>query len=161
MKHKIVMSVVAAAFLHGCAANPADCDPSKRTGFISTAGCIGSYGQRQQDLADQIENEKSLNASLKDMLASIDAEKATVAGQRWSREAKLANLNHSWGTLKASLQAKAQTNADLSGRIDTLQNKMDSVNAAQDMAPAEKQQRLDSLRRQVNLLMTEMEAGFY
>ena len=100
-------------------------------------------------------------ASLQSMLESIDAEKAAVAGQRRSQEAKMAALNRSWGSLKSSLDAKAQTNADLQKRIDTLQGKMDAVNAADGMSQAEKQQRLDSLRRQVSLLMNELESDFY
>lgn len=161
MRRNTLFGAVTAALLHGCATNPADCDPSRQSGFLSTAGCIGMYERRQQDLDNQIEAEKGLNESLRDMRASIDAEKASVAGQRRSREAELANLNRSWGALKTSLEAKAQTNTDLGGRIDALQKKMDAVNAAQGMSQAEKQQRLDSLSRQVNLLMSEMEAGFY
>jgi hypothetical protein len=161
MGYKIVLAAAIAVGVQGCATNPADYDPSRQTGFLSTAGCVGMYERRQDDLANQIEAEQNLNSSLRSMLASIDAEKAAVAGQRRSREAELASLNRSWGALKTSLEAKAQTNADLQGRIDTLQRKMDAVNASQRLSPAEKQQRLDSLRRQVNLLMTEMEAGFY
>ncbi|MCB1792133.1 MAG: hypothetical protein KDJ27_14185 [Gammaproteobacteria bacterium] len=161
MKYGIVAGALMVALLQGCATNPADCDPSKQTGFLGTAGCMGMYSKRQETLSSQIEAERNLNASLQSMLESIDAEKAAVAGQRRSQEAKMAALNRSWGSLKSSLDAKAQTNADLQKRIDTLQGKMDAVNAADGMSQAEKQQRLDSLRRQVSLLMNELESGFY
>jgi len=161
MPYKLIVGGVAIAVLYGCATDPADCDPSKDTGFLATAGCYGMYEKRQEQLASDIEAEENLNASLRDMLASIDQEKQAIAGQRQSQEAKMATLNRSWANLKTSLGAKAQTNADLQKRIDTLQNKMDDVNASQGMNQAEKQQRLDSLRRQVSLLMSELDAGMY
>lgn len=160
MRLKMIIGAIVVAGLHGCATNPADCDPNQ-TGFLKTASCVGMYGKRQEKLAGQIEAEKNLNTSLREMLATIDAEKAMVAGQRRSREAEMAALNRSWGNLRTSLDAKAKSNAELRDRIDTLQKKMDDVNAAEGMSPAEKQQRLDSLRRQVSLLMSELETGMY
>ncbi len=156
-----MLGATAAIVLQGCATNPAACDPNRQGGFLTTARCIGMYDRRQEDLGKQIVAEKSLNGSLQDMLASINTEKAVVAGERGNREAELATLNRSWGNLKTSLEARAQTNTELKGRTDTLQKKMDAVNATQGLSQTEKQQRLDSLHRQVNLLMSEMEAGFY
>ena len=161
MAYKIIVAAGVAAVLHGCSTNPADCDPSKHTGFLATASCVGMYGKRQDQLASEIEAERNLNDSLRTMLASIDEEKRAVAGQRRSQEAKMASLNRSWSSLKTSLDAKAQTNTDLQRRIDTLQRKMDDVNASEGMSQAEKQQRLESLRRQVSLLMSELDAGMY
>jgi chromosome segregation ATPase len=161
MKRFVLIAGACAAALSGCQSNPADCDPSKRTGFLATAGCMSAYGVRQDQLSSEIEAERSLNQSLQDMLESIDAEKRAVAGQRRGQEAKMASLNRSWGALKSSLDVKAQNNRNLQRQVDKLQKKMDSVNASQDMGEAEKQQRLDSLRRQVDLLMSELEAGMY
>ena len=161
MKRLFLLLFVSAAVLQGCSTNPADCDPSKRTGFLATAGCMSAYGVRQDQLASEIETERNLNQSLRDMLKSIDEEKRAVAGQRRGKEARMASLNSSWNSLKSSLDTKAQTNQDLQRRVDRLQKKMDAVNASQGMSEAEKQQRLDSLRTQVDLLMSELEAGMY
>jgi len=161
MKRFLLLAFAGALVLTGCNTNPADCDPNKRTGFLATAGCMSSYSVRQDQLTSEIETERNLNRSLRDMLDSIEAEKRAVAGQRSGQEAKMASLNRSWDSLKSSLDAKAQSNQDLRGQVERLQKKMDSVNASQGMGEAEKQQRLDSLRRQVDLLMSELEAGMY
>ncbi len=166
MRCKMMFGAVVTVLLHGCVTNPADCDPSVDKGFRHTAACKlsteeGGYEGREEALEKQIIAERRLNGSLRDMLVSIDKEKAAVAGERTDQEAKLATLNRSWSSLKTSLEAKAQTSADLRGRIDTLQKKMDAVNAAQSMSPAEKQRRLNSLRSQVKMLMSEMENEFY
>lgn len=161
MLYKWMAGGIIIAVLQGCATNPENCDPNKQTGFLATAGCVGMYGKRQEQLTSEIEAERNLNISLRNMLATIDEEKSAVASQRRNQEAKMVALNRSWGSLKTSLDAKARTNADLQSRIDTLQKKMDDVNGSQGLTSAEKQQRLDSLRRQVSLLMSELEAGIY
>lgn len=161
MAYKLIAGGAMLVLLAGCATSPADCDPASHTGFLSTASCVGMYGKRQEKLADDIEAERNLNVAFREMLVSVEAERQEVASQRRTKEADMAAMNRSWDNLKASLSVKAQTNADLQSRVDTLQNRMNDVNASRGLNDAEKEKRLDNLRRQVQLLMSELEAGIY
>jgi chromosome condensin MukBEF ATPase and DNA-binding subunit MukB len=162
MKFPCAVSLLLVGVISGCSTSPKDCDPSEGDFFSSAVGVIsGCYERRQNQLTEEIAAEQSLNESLHQMLASIDEEKRQVGKQLRNEEARMSALNRSWVSLKASLKTKAEANQSLQFRIDQLQSKMDQLNSTPTLERAEKERQLNSLRRHVDLLMVELDAGVY
>ncbi len=160
MKYPIPFLIV--GVLAGCTTSPKDCDP-RNVGFLSAASGVmsGCYSERQNQLNEELVDQQNVNDSLRQLLVSIEEEKKWVGKQRSNEEANLSAINQSWLSLKAALDKKAKTNQSLQSRIDQLQRKMDRVNSTSTLEQAEKERRLESLRRYVDLLMAELEAEMY
>ena len=149
--------------LAGCATTPGDCDPSKES-FYNNTSCLasGAYEQRQRDLQTELVAEQRRNAAFKAVLTELQLEQSQVRSTLKVREARYARLDTAWRDLKRSLSAEQQQNAALASRIEQIDSEVKARKApVNETEINRKTQVREDLKRKVQMLQQELDAGVY
>ncbi len=149
-----VLAVAASA----CATTPQECDPT-RPDFFNNTACLalGLYPQRTAELDRTLADERRRNEAFRAMYAALQQEQDQVRGGLAAKQAEAQRLDRAWQDLKAALQAGRQHNQALQERIDQINRDVVALEAP-DTAKIEKR---DALRKRLELLQREADAGLY
>ena len=157
------ISIVAlAACLAACATTD---DPSKG-GFISGIKNLndGTYQKRVDDRQKSLENEQDANLQQTRALERINAQSADVKAERAAAEARYANFQRDLDGMRGRLTAAEKANtkkkaevAALNKQVDALQAKTRMVQQDTFTPEADKQKRLEALRKEREALDLEVE----
>lgn len=157
MKFWTIAALAAAVALGGCARSE---DPAKG-GFFSGIASMsdGTYDRRQQERKEALENEQDVNLQKQRELERTNAQKDAVATQRAQVEAQAAALDREMASLKAKLSKVSSQRADLRRQADILQAKIDVLQQDTFTPPADKQTRLDALRKEKTELEKQIDTA--
>lgn len=147
----------------GCSSTPADCDPSRADFFKNTA-CLagGGYAARQARLERELSQQQQLNREFHAVHAALQNEQLALRSDRVTADARYAELNRAWRDLQAELRRTKGENRELARRIDEIDQTLAGRSAADQSGDlrAKEAQRAE-LRRKLDLLHRELEAGLY
>lgn len=154
-----------AALAAGLAACATTDDPSKG-GFLSGMKNLsdGTYQKRVDDRQKTLENEQDANLQQTRALERANAQSADVKAERDAAEARYASFQRDLDGMRSRLTASQAANAKkktevaaLTKQIDTLQAKTRMVQMDSVTPDADKQKRLESLRKEREALDMEVE----
>ena len=138
--------------LHGCAVNPADCDPTNRdASIIAKAQCnySGAYDARIQGKQNILLDEQKTNQLFRDVYNAVDQEKREVSSELKSNRAEYSALTNSLNALLDELQQKNQGNRQLQDEADALRQELENIKSQDDPVVIKKQVELDQLKNKV------------
>jgi chromosome segregation ATPase len=159
---RLIPALALAAALTACATTD---DPSKG-GFFSGVKNLssGTYEQRVNERQKTLENEQDTNTQQTRSLERANAQSADVKAERDAAEARYAGFRKELDGMRSRLAAAEKANtkkkaevAALNKQIDALQAKTNMVQQDSFTPDAEKQKRLDSLRREREALDREVD----
>ena len=151
------LSVGMAASLSACQTTT---DPTQGGLLGGISGLTsGAYDQRVQERKQNLENEEDANLALARAAKRLDQQKAATRTKLSRVERDYASLSSELHTLQDKLSSAEGQNSDLKGRLDALQKQIDMVQSDPFASEAIKQQRLEALRRQHDLLKDEVDAA--
>lgn len=154
-----------AALAAGLAACATTDDPSKG-GFLSGMKNLsdGTYQKRVDDRQKTLENEQDANLQQTRALERANAQSADVKAERDAAEARYASFQRDLDGMRSRLAASQAANAKkktevaaLTKQIDTLQAKTRMVQMDSVTPDADKQKRLETLRKEREALDMEVE----
>ncbi|HLO76548.1 MAG TPA: hypothetical protein VK196_08845 [Magnetospirillum sp.] len=163
MKIVRLLSVVAlAGGLAACATND---DPAKG-GFFSGVKNLsdGTYDKRVGERQKSLENERDINVQQNRALERANAQSADVKAERQAAEARYASFQRDLDGMRSRLTAAEKANARKKAESDQLKQQIDSLQAKTRMVQqdtftpdADKQKRLEALRKEREALDREVE----
>ncbi|MBR9971137.1 hypothetical protein [Magnetospirillum sulfuroxidans] len=159
---RLVAALAFTASLTACATTD---DPAKG-GFFSGVKNLssGGYEQRVNDRQKTLENEQDTNTQQTRSLERANAQSADVKAERDAAEARYAGFRKELDGMRSRLAAAEKANtkkktevAALNKQIDALQAKTNMVQQDSFTPDAEKQKRLETLRREREALDREVD----
>lgn len=153
-----VFVLLAALGLNACATT--ECDPS-RGGFVRGIGCSadGKYSARQQEKQQTLSEEQQRSDELKANYEATQTDQARVRRERQAAERKYAALQDDLTTMREKLAAAKVTNVALENELAALENEVRLLQQDAFTPEADKQARLEKLRRRKELLESEVETA--
>jgi chromosome segregation ATPase len=161
----IVRTLAALGLACGVAACTTTDDPSKG-GFISGMKNLsdGTYKNRVDERQKTLENEQDANLQQNRQLERVNAQSADLKAQRDAAEARYAGFQRELDGMRSRLAAAEKANARKKTEVASLNKQIDSLQAKTRMVEQDtftpepdKQQRLESLRREREALDREVE----
>lgn len=151
----ILVVLLPALMLSGCATTPGQCDPN-HPDFFNNLSCLssGAYAQRQRDLQSTLSAERSRNQVFSALLADLRSERTAVGRDLRSQQASLQRADANWRRIKGDLAAETRSSPALATRVRQIDQEFAAVQAGK---VAER----DALANQVALLQQELNAGIY
>lgn len=155
-------AVLLALSVSACATND---DPSKG-GFFSGVKNLsdGTYSQRVDERKKTLEDAQDQNVQQQRALDRANSERDAVAAQRGAAESKLTAMNNDLAALQKKLAAAKTANAkakrdvaDLQDQVSDLQQRVDMVKQDSFTPDAEKQARLDKLKKEKEALESQID----
>lgn len=150
------------AALSACATNE---DPAKG-GFFSGMKNLtdGTYDKRVNERQKTLENEQDVNLQQTRSLERANAQSADVKAERDAAEARYAGFQRELAAMRSRLAAAEKANAKKKAEVAALNQQIDALQAKTNMVQqdsvtneAEKQKRLESLRRERETLDREVD----
>lgn len=154
-----------AALAAGLAACATTDDPSKG-GFMSGIKNLsdGTYQKRVDDRQKTLENEQDANLQQTRALERVNAQSADVKAERAAAEARYASFQRDLDGMRGRLAAAEKANAKKKGEVAALNKQVDALQAKTRMVQqdtftpeADKQKRLEALRKEREALDLEVE----
>lgn len=151
-----------ATALAACATNE---DPAKG-GFFSGMKNLsdGTYDKRVNERQKTLENEQDVNLQQTRSLERANAQSADVKAERDAAEARYAGFQRELTTMRSRLAAAEKANAKKKAEVAALNQQIDGLQAKTNMVEqdsvtneAEKQKRLEALRREREALNREVD----
>ncbi|CDK97426.1 conserved protein of unknown function [Magnetospirillum gryphiswaldense MSR-1 v2] len=148
--------------LAACATND---DPAKG-GFFSGMKNLsdGTYDKRVNERQKTLENEQDVNLQQTRSLERANAQSADVKAERDAAEARYASFQRELTTMRSRLAAAEKANAKKKAEVAALNQQIDGLQAKTNMVEqdsvtneAEKQKRLEALRREREALNREVD----
>ncbi len=150
-------ALAATLVLGGCKTSE---DPAQGGFFSGVANLSdGTYAKRQQERQQALENEQDANQQKQRELERTNAQRDAVAAERARAEKRYAALTAEVKALKARLAKAKGQHADLQRTADALQAKIDLLKSDGFTPDAEKQARLEALRKEKAALEGQIDAA--
>ena len=149
--------LIVSVLLSGCATTVSDCDPAVRKNTLATASCIFSdngYKARQISLEASLAEEKSLAESQRQIYALLKLERSGVSKSLSRTRAQYKKLTKTLNDLIAQISKNSQGNKAIQQKIDTLKNKMSTLDNS--TSSAQKKLALSALYAEVDSLKKEL-----
>lgn len=158
----LLLALGATLALSACQTNQ---DPSQG-GFLSGVSNLsnGTYERRVQERQETLENEQDVNLQRNRSVERLNAQSADVRASRNAAEADYIEMNRELNSLRAKLAKAEAANASKKAEAAALQQQIDALAAKMKMVQqdtftpdADKQTRLDALRRERSALEREVD----
>ena len=149
---KFCLLTTALMVLHGCAVNPADCDPTNRdASIVAKARCnySGAYDERVQGKQKILLDEQKTNKLFRDVYAAVEKEKREVSSELKNNRTEYSALTKSLNALLDELQQKDQGNSQVQAEVAALKQELENIKYQDDPVVMKKQVELDQLKNKV------------
>lgn len=161
----ILRPLLAASLVLGLAACKTTEDPAKGGFFSGVANMVdGTYEDRIKERQTNLENEQDRQLQQSRQLSQVSAQSEEIALERKAAEKRYSALQTELKSLRNKL-AKAETNskqkkaevADLTKQVEALEAKANMLQKDTFTPDAEKQKRLEALRKEREALEREVD----
>ena len=126
----LIIALVLASALAGCATQPSDCDPANvDASVIAKAGCLysGAYDKRVAGKQLQLQDAQQLNQLFRQTYASLQQQTRQVGTELEQQQASLSRVQQSVEHLLQAIRDKVGGNQQVQSQITAVQHQLQAM----------------------------------